>query len=120
VNAEQGRILKKNKGKKNKSQKASKSKKATSTTKKPIPNEVLVVTETPSYQPSSRPSFQPTDGPCAAIASQKDALLALKAGFADGDTRLSNWDSATDPCDGPWTGITCDGGEQVAVIFLRK
>jgi hypothetical protein len=57
-----------------------------------------------------RPSSQPS---CATITSQKDALLALKEGLVGNDTtKLVNWDSNTDPCDGDaWTGITCSSSD---------
>ena len=48
---------------------------------------------------------------CASIITQKDALLALKAGFTNGDTALADWVSTTDPCDDTWTGITCSGSD---------
>jgi hypothetical protein len=58
--------------------------------------------------------------PCAAITTQKDALLALKEGFTNGDTELADWVSTTDPCDGPWEGITCDSDGKVTSINLCK
>ena len=57
--------------------------------------------------------------PCAAISDQKDALLAIKAGFTNGDTVLSNWDGETEPCTAGWTGITCSSGD-VTEIDLCK
>jgi hypothetical protein len=109
VNAEQGRILKK-KGKKNKSPKSQKSKKEPKSSK-------ILVTESPSESPSS----QPTDDPCASVSTQKDVLLDfLKVGLINGDTsKLTDWDSSTDPCDDSWDGITCEEGE-VTQIQLSK
>ena len=73
-----------------------------------------------SSQPSSQPSLssQPTEQ-CAPISTQKDALLALKAGFTNGGTTLSNWSSDTEPCYGDWMGITCNSG-RVTKIKLGK
>ena len=77
-------------------------------------------TSNPTSQPTTaNPTSQPTADPCTVIATQKDALLALKAGFANGDTELADWVSTTDPCDGPWEGITCSDGE-VTEISLSK
>ena len=87
------------KSKKEKVPKAAKSKK----TNAPTPGSTNAVT-TP--QPSSSP--QPTEA-CAAITNQKDALLALKEGFAND----IGWDINTDPCTGLWTGITCDSDGKV-------
>ena len=114
------RILKKKKGstrtkggskgvtkapsKKNKKQKNSKAAKS--------PKGGNAVTFQPSSQPSSpQPSSQPTIDPCTVIVTQKDALLALKEGFINGDTELADWVSTTDPCDDTWTGITCSGSD---------
>jgi len=55
---------------------------------------------------------------CASIITQKDSLLALKAGFTNGGAVLTDWVSTTDPCDVPWNGITCDG-DKVTQITLR-
>ena len=73
---------------------------------------------TATVSPSSQPSSQPTEA-CAAITTQKDALLALKEGFAND---ILGWDINTDPCDGdaPWTGITCDSDGKVTSINLCK
>ena len=75
---------------------------------------------TATVSPSSQPSSQPTEA-CAAITTQKDALLALKEGFTNGDTALASWVTTTDPCTGPWTGITCDSSDgKVTSINLCK
>jgi len=77
-------------------------------------------TSNPTSQPTTaNPTSQPTADPCTVIATQKDALLALKAGFTNGDTALADWVSTTDPCDDTWTGITCSDGE-VTEISLSK
>ena len=49
-------------------------------------------------------------------------FLALsKGGFTNGDTVLSDWSiSTTEPCSGGWTGITCNAGDEVATVDLRK
>ena len=84
------------------------------------------VTASPSAQTTSQTTSQPslssppTVDPCADISSQKEALLALKAGFNNGDAIYSDWDSTTDPCDNLWTGITCNGSGEVITIDLRK
>jgi hypothetical protein len=70
-------------------------------------------------QPSSQPSSKPTEA-CAAITNQKDALLALKEGFTNGDTALASWVTTTDPSTGPWTRITCDSDGKVTDINLCK
>ena len=57
-----------------------------------------------------------TNAPCAAITNQKDALLALKEGFAND----IGWDINTDPCTDAWTGITCDSDSKVTKIDLGK
>jgi hypothetical protein len=127
VNAEQGRILKKKKSekiKKSKSNKISVTESPSSpqpTTANPTSNPTSQpTTANPTSQPTTaNPTSQPTADPCTVIATQKDALLALKAGFANGDTVLTDWVSATDPCDGPWDGIICSDGE-VTEISLSK
>jgi len=68
---------------------------------------------------SSQPSSQPTIDQCTVIDTQKDALLALKEGFINGDTELADWVSTTDPCDDTWTGITCSDSD-VTEIDLGK
>ena len=74
---------------------------------------------------SSSPSSPPTSqDPCVVegISTAKDALLALKAGFTNGDDKLSDWIDSTDPCTGDtsnWENITCSGGE-VTEIGLSK
>ena len=74
---------------------------------------------------SSSPSSPPTSqDPCVVegISTAKDALLALKAGFTNGDDKLSDWIDSTDPCTGDtsnWGGITCSGSE-VTMIGLCK
>jgi hypothetical protein len=65
-----------------------------------------------TFQPSSQPSSPQPSSPCTVIVTQKDALLALKEGFINGDTELADWDSNTDPCaPTSWTGITCSGSD---------
>jgi hypothetical protein len=64
-----------------------------------------------SASPSFQPTSPPTDDPCASISDQKDALLALKAGFTNGDDKLTDWIDSTDPCEGDtsnWSYITCN------------
>ena len=79
----------------------------------------------PSFQPSYQLSSQPTDECAAAgISDQMDVLLALKDGFDNGDTRLSDWINTTEPCcfgdNSNWgTRISCSSGE-VTQINLRK
>jgi Leucine-rich repeat (LRR) protein len=99
------RVLKKKK-KRPKAAKSKKAKSAVLTTPQPSsPGSTNAVT-------TPQPSSQPTNGPpCAVITNQKDALLALAAGFTNGDTVLADWDSSTDPCTDTWTGITCDGSD---------
>ena len=84
------------------------------------------VTPQPSSQSSSQPtatvspSSQPTEA-CAAITTQKDALLALKEGLINNDaSKLTDWVTTTDPCTNAWTGITCDSDGKVTSIYLRK
>ena len=74
---------------------------------------------TATVSPSSQPSSQTTEA-CAAITTQKDALLALKEGFTNGDTALASWVTTTDPCTDEWTGITCDSDGKVTSIDLCK
>jgi hypothetical protein len=81
------------------------------------------VTKAPSKknkkQKNSKAAKSPKGGnavtfqhPCTVIVTQKDALLALKEGFINGDTELADWDSNTDPCaPTSWTGITCSGSD---------
>jgi len=85
-------------------------------------------TASPSSSPSSSPtSPQPTQAPTVdpACITQKSALLALKDGLINGDTtKLSDWDSAQDPCDSGSTSnwgdtIECTGGA-VTRIDLSK
>ena len=60
---------------------------------------------------------------CASIITQKDALLALKAGFANGYVELSNWVSTTEPCTedtSNWSKISCNSDGKVTEIDLRK
>jgi hypothetical protein len=64
---------------------------------------------------SSQPSSQPTIDQCTVIDTQKDALLALKEGFINGDTELADWVSTTDPCDDTWFGITCSGSDVMEI-----
>ena len=87
--------------------------------KKPKSAKGLATTFPPSTQPTEKLTSQPT-APCAAISDQKDALLDLKAGFTNGGTELSDWVTTTDPCTGPWTGITCDSDGKVTSIDLCK
>ena len=76
-----------------------------------------------SSPPTSQESSQPSDDPCASISTEKDALLALKAGFTNGEDQLSDWIDSTDPCTGDTSNwgdhITCSGGE-VTEIDLGK
>ena len=84
----------------------------------------------PSDSPSSLPSMEPSQGPssspagcslCTAITNQKDALLALKEGLINNDaSKLTDWDTTTDPCTNAWTGIWCDSDGKVTGIDLRK
>lgn len=77
----------------------------------PTPSLPLMPTTTP-----------PTVDPCASIITQKDALLALKDGFENGDTVLIDWGSDTDPCDentSNWSYITCVS-DKVTVISLCR
>lgn len=48
----------------------------------------------------------------APALSQSDAqlLINFKSTFSNGESVLSNWIDATDPCSGSWTGVMCDGG----------
>jgi hypothetical protein len=101
-----------------------KKKKRPKVPKKPKSAKGLATTFPPSTQPTEKLTSQPSvssqpTAPCAAISDQKDALLALKAGFTNGGTELSDWVTTTDPCTGPWTGITCDGSD-VTQINLCK
>ena len=83
------------------------------------PTSKMTTAQPSTPQPSPQPSSPPTD-PCDAIKTQKDALLALKAGFTNADdTDLSTWDAGTEPCDGSWTDVTCDTGS-VTKIDLGK
>ena len=79
-------------------------------------------TLSPSPQPSPQESSQPTD-PCASIITQKDALLALKAGFTNGNDKLSEWSSDTEPCNGDTSNwgatITCISGEVTIISFSK-
>ena len=72
--------------------------------------------------PSSEPSSSPTDDPCvvAGISTPKDALLALKEGFDNDDTELSDWVGDTEPCSDGWSGITCSTSGDVTEINLGK
>ena len=48
----------------------------------------------------------------APALGQSDAqlLLTFKSTFINGESVLSNWTGASDPCGGGWRGVTCDGG----------
>ena len=78
----------------------------------------------PSPQESSQPSLssQPTD-PCASISTPVDALFALKAGFTNSYSVLSEWSSDTEPCNGNTSNwgptIRCISGE-VTKISISK
>ena len=78
----------------------------------------------PSSQPTSPPTSPPTDDPCASISDQKDALLALKDGFGNGDTVLSDWSVSTEPCSDDTSNwgatITCNSSGEVLEIDLGK
>lgn len=50
------------------------------------------------------------------VAGQRSALLAVLAGW-NNDPSL-NWATA-DPCDGTWTGISCDSGDMVTVTEIN-
>jgi hypothetical protein len=104
-------------------------KKAKGTAKEPKRGKVSKLAKgsaSPSSPPTSQDSSQPTSpptGPCASISDQKDALLALKAGFTNGDTLLSDWSDSTKPCSGDtsnWVGITCNSSGEVTEIKLGK
>jgi hypothetical protein len=63
-----------------------------------------------------------TDDPaCAVIDTQKDALLALKAGLIGADSNgLADWYFGTDPCADGWGGIICDDSCNVTKINVGK
>ena len=63
-----------------------------------------------------------TDDPaCAVIDTQKDALLALKAGLIGADSNgLADWYFWTDPCADGWGGIICDDSCNVTKINVGK
>ena len=115
------RVLKKKRNKKNpKGGKVSKSAKGSASPSAPPTSQE---SSQPSPQESSQPSLssQPTD-PCASISTEVDALLALKAGFTNGDDILSAWSSDTEPCTGDtsnWgANISCFSGQ--IGVFLSK
>ena len=95
--------------------------------KKPKSAKGLATTFPPSTQPTEKLTSQPSvssqpTAPCAAISDQKDALLALKAGFTNGGTELSDWDGDTEPCSGDtsnWTRITCSSGGVTGIILSK-
>ena len=122
------RALKKAKG-------TAKEPKAPKSTKKPkvpkggkVPKSAkggLVATSSPSSQSTDQLTSQLTVNKCATdgIIDQKDVLLALKAGFTKGDSVLTDWDSATEPCEGDtsnWSDITCNSAGEVTTINLGK
>ena len=119
------RVLKKAKGmaKEPKAPKSTKKPKVPKGGKAPKSAKGLLATSSPSFQSSSQSTGQLTINECAAdgIIDQKDALLALKGGFNNGNTVLNDWSSDTDPCDGDgWTGITCNDGGEVSDINFSK
>ena len=104
-----------------------KKKKRPKVPKKPKSAKGLATTFPPSTQPTEKLTSQPSvssqpTAPCAAISDQKDALLALKAGFTNGGTELSDWDGDTEPCSGDtsnWTRITCSSGGVTGIILSK-
>ena len=61
-----------------------------------------------------------TNDLCAAIITQKDALLALKTGLIDSDTtKLADWVNTTDPCADEWSGITCSGSDVTEITLCK-
>lgn len=65
--------------------------------------------------PCPSPPPPPPEAPSA-----KTALLMLKtaAGARWPTAGIAGWTSATDPCAGPWSGVTCTGGGAVAAVDL--
>ena len=85
----------------------------------------VFVTASPSTQQTLQPSLQPTNQCAAAgIIAQKDALLALKGGFYNGDAVLNNWNGDIEPCSGDSSNwgetIICNSNGKVERILLCK
>ena len=85
---------------------------------------LLVITTTVVLLVAVGPSSaaKTTDDPaCAVIDTQKDALLALKAGLIGADSNgLADWYFWTDPCADGWGGIICDDSCNVTKINVGK
>ncbi|KAG1679106.1 hypothetical protein FOA52_000461 [Chlamydomonas sp. UWO 241] len=47
------------------------------------------------------------------------ALLHAKSQLTDPNSELSTW-TGTDPCSGPWLGITCSGGSEPTALSLNS
>lgn len=57
-------------------------------------------------------------GCCVLPQSQKDSLVALYNSTAGPTKWIRKWNLSTDPCTGPWWGITCDASNTSVTRIL--